>query len=73
MMSSNIKAVFAGKSIHRKRCSNNGCWMGKKNGENLEGKDFIVQSFGNFGSFASDFLISYGKNLLGAADYSGYY
>ena len=84
MMSSNIKGVFTGKSIisggslGREESTGRGVarmvaeWA-NKNGESLEGKDFIVQGFGNVGSFAAQFLTSYGMNLVGIADYTGHY
>jgi len=84
MMSSNIKGVFTGKSIisggslGREESTGRGVarmvaeWA-NKNGENLEGKDFIVQGFGNVGSFAAQFLTSYGMNLVGIADFTGHF
>ncbi len=84
MMSSNIKGVFTGKSIisggslGREESTGRGVarmvaeWA-NKNGESLEGKNFIIQGFGNVGSFAAQFLTSYGMNLVGIADYTGHY
>lgn len=84
MMSSNIKGVFTGKSIisggslGREESTGRGVarmvaeWA-NKNCENLEGKSFIVQGFGNVGSYAAHFLTSYGMNLVGVADYTGHY
>lgn len=84
MMSSNIKGVFTGKSIisggslGRDESTGRGVarmvaeWA-TENGEKLEGKSFIVQGFGNVGSYASQFLTSYGMNLIGIADHTGHY
>tara|TARA_B110000305_G_scaffold231509_1_gene285114 strand:- start:14761 stop:15987 length:1227 start_codon:yes stop_codon:yes gene_type:complete len=74
-------STYTGKSI-----SNNGSkWREQATGygvalcvkealkNDMNGKTFIVQGFGNVGSYAVKTLESYGMKLLAVADNSGYY
>ena len=79
----NTKATFTGKSIEvggsqgREEATGTGVaicvkeWANKK-GIDLKGKTYIVQGFGNVGSFAAKKLESYGMKLIAVGDHTGY-
>ena len=79
----NQKATFTGKSIEvggsqgREEATGTGVaicvkeWANKK-GIYLKDKTFIVQGFGNVGSFAAKKMESYGMKLIAVGDHAGY-
>ena len=80
---SNQKASFTGKSLEyggsegREEATGTGVaicvkeWAKKKNID-LKDKTFIVQGFGNVGSFAAKKMESYGMKLIAVGDHTGY-
>ena len=79
----NQKASFTGKSLEyggsegREEATGTGVaicvkeWAKKKNID-LKDKTFIVQGFGNVGSFAAKKMESYGMKLIAVGDHTGY-
>jgi len=79
----NYKSTFTGKSIEvggsqgREEATGTGVaicirqWAIKNNFD-LKDKTFIVQGFGNVGSFAAKKLESYGMKLIAVGDHTGY-
>ena len=82
-LTSNMKSIFTGKSIDfggshvREEATGRGVglmikeWAEKKE-YNLRGKNYIIQGFGNVGYYTCELLNSYGMNLIGVGDHSGY-
>lgn len=80
---SNQKATFTGKSLEyggskgREEATGTGVaicvkeWAKKKNID-LKDKTFIVQGFGNVGSFAAKKMESYGMKMIAVGDHTGY-
>ena len=80
---SNQTSTFTGKSIEyggcegREEATGTGVaicvkeWA-KKKGVDLKDKTFILQGFGNVGSFAAKKMISYGMKMIAVGDHSGY-
>lgn len=80
---SNQNSTFTGKSLEYGGCQGRNeatgtgvaiCvqeWAKKKNID-LKNKTFIVQGFGNVGSFAAKKMESYGMKLIAVGDHSGY-
>ena len=82
-ITSNTKSIFTGKSLVcggsecREEATGRGVALtvkewAKKNNIDLKGKSFILQGFGNVGSFTAEILLSYGMNLIGVGDHTGY-
>ena len=82
-ITSNTKSIFTGKSIicggiqGREEATGRGValtikeWADNCN-FNLRGKNYIIQGFGNVGSHTCEVLSTYGMNLIGVGDDSGY-
>ncbi len=83
-ITSNMKSIFTGKSTicggieGREEATGRGIAIIIKewainNNIDLKGQNYIVQGFGNVGSFTAEILSSYGMNLIGVGDHTGYY
>ena len=79
----NMKSIFTGKSIHnggshvREEATGRGVALmvkewAEKNNYKLEGKNYIIQGFGNVGFHTSRILNRYGMNLIAVGDHSCY-
>ena len=77
----NIKSVFTGKSLWnggsqgRTEATGRGVALSikewaKANEYSLEGKSFVLQGFGNVGSYTAEILCSYGMKMIGVADHT---
>lgn len=80
----NMKSVFTGKSIDfggshlREQATGRGVALMIKHwadieGFELDGKNYILQGFGNVGYHTSELLTRFGMNLIAVGDHSGYY
>ena len=83
-ITSNMKSIFTGKSIicggieGREEATGRGVAILIKewainNNIDLKGQNYIIQGFGNVGSFTAEILSSYGMNLIGVGDHTSYY
>ena len=79
----NMKSIYTGKSLPcggsegREEATGKGVSLiikewAKTNNFNLKGKTFILQGFGNVGSYIAEVLSSYGMNLIGVGDHTTY-
>lgn len=82
-ITSNMKSIFTGKSIicggieGREEATGRGVALtveewAKNNNYNLRGKNYIIQGFGNVGSYTAEVLSNHGMNLIAVGDDSGY-
>lgn len=83
-ITSNMKSIFTGKSTicggieGREQATGRGVAIIIKewalnNNVDLRGQNYIVQGFGNVGSYTAELLSSYGMNLIAVGDHTGYY
>jgi glutamate dehydrogenase (NAD(P)+) len=79
----NMKSILTGKSIacggseYREEATGHGVALAikewaKMHNYDLKGKTFILQGFGNVGSYVAELLVQYGMNLIGVGDHSCY-